>query len=97
MLANQKNLNQINYLSKTTENNISFFSTTNELNNCKLGSNEKRKIFDIFHKKEIECQNKLESNGTNNPPFVYKCIYCEKKYKNLNRFEFHMKIHVSQK
>ena len=95
MLANQENLNQLNYLSKTTENNLSFFSTTNELNNYKLVPNEKRKIFDIFHKKEIECQNQLESNGQNNSPFFYKCIYCDKKYKNLNRFEFHMKIHVS--
>ena len=29
------------------------------------------------------------------PNALYKCIYCGKEYKNNNRIETHMRVHVS--
>ena len=48
---------------------------------------KKKNIFEVMHKKEIiytKFQNAL-----------YKCIYCGKEYKNNNRIETHMRVHVS--
>ena len=48
---------------------------------------KKKNIFEVIHKKEIIY--------TKFPNFLYKCIYCGKEYKNNNRFEIHMRVHVS--
>lgn len=50
-------------------------------------SEKKKNIFEVMHKKEI-----LYTKSQN---ALYKCIYCGKKYKNNNRIETHMRIHVS--
>jgi uncharacterized Zn-finger protein len=51
--------------------------------NVKKHKNNKRNLI----KKEIIY--------TKFPNFLYKCIYCGKEYKNNNRFEIHMRVHVS--
>ena len=99
MLESQKK-NKRTDLSKTNENNISFFSISYEQKNNKSNKNEKKKIFEVFHKNEkiFHIQNKLENNIQEKYfSFYYKCIYCGKKFNNINAFEIHMKIHVSYK
>ena len=92
-------------LSEKTEHNISFLvSTTSFFNEQNLNIKKSnyhggKKIFEIFHKKEI-ILNEININDelSKNQEFIlYKCIYCENKYNNINRFEAHMKIHVSYK
>lgn len=59
---------------------------------------KKKKIFEVFHKKEIVYianntnENKDKTKSSQN--VQYKCFYCKNKYKNLNAFESHMKKHV---
>jgi uncharacterized Zn-finger protein len=48
---------------------------------------KKKNIFEVIHKKEI-IYTKFQKT-------LYKCIYCGKKYKNNNRIETHMRVHVS--
>ena len=48
---------------------------------------KKKNIFEVIHKKEI-----IYSKF---PNALYKCIYCGKEYKNNNRIEAHMRVHVS--
>ena len=58
----------------------------------------KKRVFEVFHKKEIiyinqdSVSNNEESKSS---PIQYKCIYCGNSYNSINRFETHMKIHVS--
>ena len=89
-------MNQTADQSKTIEFNSSFISSSNEKNYPKLGTNEKKRIFEVFHKSEIICKNALDNQTQKKDTFKqHKCIYCGKIYKNINRFEVHMKIHVS--
>ena len=64
----------------------------------KNDSKQKKKVFEVFNKKETisSIQEKISKNiGKTHQIFQYKCIYCGNKYNNMNRFEAHMKIHVS--
>ena len=81
-------------LSKSTINSI--LSNPSVLNKKNL-NNKKEKIFEVFHKKEIVYiinSNENKDKAKNSQIIQYKCIYCKKKYNNLNGFETHMKNHV---
>ena len=91
--------------SETTEHNM-FFGFASPLSiNDKLVSNTekpkgKKRVFEVFHKKEtiyLTPDSVSSNEGEKNPSIQYKCIYCGNKYNNMNRFEAHMRIHVSQK
>lgn len=94
-------------LSENTEsNNLLFLSTPSFLNErneqneqnsiYKFENQNEKKIFEVFHKKEIlyDDQNTSENNkdSTN---IQYKCIYCQNLFNNINKFESHMRKHVS--
>ena len=83
-------------LSESTENKNTLFSnlslTNEEIIFAKKGNKCIKKIFEVFHKKEIISN---ELNKPENINIKYKCIYCGNKYNNFNRFEAHMRIHVS--
>lgn len=73
-------------------------SSVNKKRNNNIKEKSKKRVFEVFHKKEmIYSKNDSIFNkiGQNNPIFQYKCIYCGNKYNNMNRFEAHMRIHVS--
>ena len=96
------NRNVISDLSETPESNISFlFSTPSSSNvqnpNIEPKCYEDKKIFEIFHKKEIILNiiDIKNSNSKKKESILYKCIYCYNKYNNIYRLEAHMKIHVS--
>ena len=59
---------------------------------------QKKRFFEVYHKKEIIYINK-DKNPNNNADkksiIHFKCIYCGSEYNNINRFEAHMRIHVS--
>ena len=80
-------------LSKSTINSI--FSNPSVKKNT---NNKEEKIFEVFHKKEIvyinNNSNENKDKSKNSQIIQYKCIYCKKKYNNLNGFETHMKNHV---
>ena len=89
---------------ETTEHNMSFCFATPSNVNAQWGTikpiqKSKKRIFEVFHKKEIIY---LNSDSVSNneeeklPSIQYKCIYCGNKYNNMNRFESHMRIHVSK-
>ena len=90
-------------ISENSEVNISLYynganSTNQELITNNLSSNHKKRIFEVFHKKEmIYLVNDSISNKVKEKQslYQYKCIYCGNKYNNMNRFEAHMRIHVS--
>jgi len=92
-----------NIFSEKAEVNLSycFNSSNNLLEKLVLNKNDskqKKKVFEVFHKKETisSIQEKISKNiGKTHQIFQYKCIYCGNKYNNMNRFEAHMKIHVS--
>ena len=89
-------MNQTSDQSKTIDFSSSFITSSNEKNYHKPGTNEKKRIFEIFHKSEIICKNTSDNQSqTKDILKQHKCIYCGKIYKNINRFEVHMKIHVS--
>ena len=91
-------MNQTSDQSKSIEYNSSFISSSNEQNYLKSASKEKKRIFEIFHKSEIIYldPNKLDKGSEKDElNKQHKCIYCQKIFKNINRFEVHMKIHVS--
>ena len=73
-------------------------SSSKELISNKMSSKQKKRVFEVFHKKEMICSvpdsisNKVEEKQS---IYQYKCIYCGNKYNNMNRFEAHMRIHVS--
>ena len=58
----------------------------------------KKRVFEVFHKKEIIYinQDSVSNNEESKSSSIqYKCIYCGNSYNSINRFETHMKIHVS--
>ena len=90
-------------ISDNNEPNISLCfngssSTNQELTSNKVNTKQKKRIFEVFHKKELiysvtdSISNKL---GDKQSIYQYKCVYCGNKYNNMNRFEAHMRIHVS--
>ena len=100
MFKSQEKKNKETDLSKTSENNISFYSKLNEQNNFKIIENENKKIFEIFHKYEkvyFNIYNKGKKNEKYSSSSKFKCIYCKKYFRNIYQFEIHMKIHVSHK
>ena len=90
MFKSEEKQNQRTDFSKTNENNIFIFSISKSRNN------EKKKIFKVFHKNEkiYHIQDNTQKKYLS---LYYKCIYCGKKFNNINVFEVHMKIHVSYK
>ena len=91
-------------MSENSEVNISLYyngtnSMNQELTTNKINSKDKKRIFEVFHKKEMiylvhdSISNKV---GEKQSLYQYKCIYCGNKYHNMNRFEAHMRIHVSK-
>ena len=93
-----------NNFSEQTEINIEFCfnpssSIKQQWRNINKNAIQKKRVFEVFHKKEMICSepdsisNKV---GEKHPLFYYKCIYCGNKYNNMNRFEAHMRIHVSK-
>ena len=73
-------------------------SSVNKKRNNNIKEKSKKRVFEVFHKKETIYSNNdsiFNKIGQNNPIFQYKCIYCGNKYNNMNRFEAHMRIHVS--
>ena len=89
--------------SETVHNNLNINSTSSptiklELEKEKLNQKPKKKIFEVFHKMEIIYinQDSSDKNEDNKNLLIqYKCIYCGNIYNNMNRFEAHMKMHVS--
>ncbi len=83
------------YLQEESEQNQSFIYSL--LESKEKNSKEKeKKFFEIFHKKEEISNNKekhLESEE--NQINQFKCFYCQNLYNNINRFEAHMRLHVS--
>ena len=58
----------------------------------------KKKVFEVFHKKQIIYLNQVSVSNNEegkSSSIQYKCIYCGNSYNSINRFETHMKIHVS--
>lgn len=89
-------------LSESGDVNISFYfngtNTRKELISNKMSSNQKKRIFEVFHKKEMihSVPDSISDKvGEKQYIYQYKCIYCGNKYNNMNRFEAHMRIHVS--
>lgn len=87
--------------SETAQQNMSFniqLSTNKNEQSEKQNLNSKKRVFEVFHKKEIIYLNhELISNSeeTKSSSILYKCIYCGNSYNSINRFETHMKMHVS--
>ena len=73
-------------------------SKLNKSESNEQNSNEK-KIFEILHKKEeisIISNNKGKFQKSKNSQIIqFKCFYCKNPYNNINRFETHMRLHVS--
>ena len=73
-------------------------SKLNKSESNEQNSNEK-KIFEILHKKEeisIISNNKGKFQKSKNSQIIqFKCFYCKNQYNNINRFETHMRLHVS--
>ena len=93
-----------NNFCQNTEVNIRFcFNSANNLRDNwgenKISSKPKKRVFEVFHKKEMICtspESVSSKEGKKKLIFKYRCIYCGNKYNNMNRFEAHMRIHVSQ-
>ena len=93
-----------NNFSRNTEINISFCFNSpdtiiNKWETNKICSKPKKRVFEVFHKKEMICTSPDSvsiKDGKKKPIIKYRCIYCGNKYNNMNRFEAHMRIHVSQ-
>ena len=93
-----------NIFSENEEINFSYcFNSSNNIIDEWISNNnnskQKKKIFEVFHKKETIYSNPepISNNiGKSHQIFQYKCIYCGNKYNNMNRFEAHMRIHVSK-
>ena len=79
--------------SKSKENH----SAINENISNNKKENKISKVFEVFHKNETIFINKnSELNSKINQIIKYKCFYCGNSYKNRNRLEIHMIIHVSK-
>ena len=97
-------MSKLSDFSETTEHNMSFCYTNPSNMNMQWGINKtnpksKKRVFEVFHKKEMIylTPDSISSNdGEKIPSIQYKCIYCGNKYNNMNRFEAHMRIHVSK-
>jgi len=77
--------------------NISISTNLNEQSEKQILKSKKR-VFEVFHKKEIIYINQdsvLNNEESKSSSIQYKCIYCGNTYNSINRFETHMKIHVS--
>lgn len=89
-------------LLETKENNISyFFSPSNNQSSIskKSKKDKRKKIFEVFHKKEIIYPEKKDEEKKENfekyHSIQYKCFYCQIILCNINRYESHIKVHVS--
>ena len=97
-------MSKLSDFSETTEHNMSFCYTTPSNVNSRWGINKanpksKKRVFEVFHKKEmiyLTPDSVSNNEGEKMPSVQYKCIYCGNKYNNMNRFEAHMRIHVSE-
>ena len=95
----------ISELSESNSHNISFsFSTPSSANGQNsISKNSKilgeKKIFEVFHKKEVIINEGTsydkDEKSKNSQSLLYKCFYCENTYNYINRFESHMRKHVS--
>jgi len=77
--------------------NIPITTNLNEQSEKQILKSKKR-VFEVFHKKEIIYinQDSVSNNEESKSSSIqYKCIYCGNTYNSINRFETHMKIHVS--
>ncbi len=100
-MANIKNDIPSN-LSELTDHNISFFFSSSKDQSSiskKSKKDEGKKIFEVFHKKEIVYPEKKSEEKKENckkyRSIQYKCFYCQNILSNINRYESHIKIHVS--
>ena len=87
--------------SETAQQNMSLnipISTNLNEQSDKQTLKSKKRVFEVFHKKEIIYinQDSVSNNEESKSSSIqYKCIYCGNAYNSINRFETHMKIHVS--
>ena len=87
--------------SETAQQNMSYniqISSNQNEQSEKQNLKSKKKVFEVFHKKEIIYLNQdsiSNSEETKYSSILYKCIYCGNSYNVINRFETHMKMHVS--
>ena len=96
-------MSKIDDFSETVHNSLNINLTATptiklELEKEEPNQKQKKMIFEVFHKKEIiyinqDSSSKNEDNK--NILIQYKCVYCSNLYNNMNRFEAHMKMHVS--
>ena len=88
--------------SETAQNNMSLLipiSANQNEQSEKDNLKSKKRVFEVFHKKEIIYINQDSVSKNEESKFSsiqYKCIYCNNSYSSINRFETHMKIHVSK-
>ena len=97
MFTPNKDINP-EYLTDLTSPNPSSLIEQNSFNNQGTDNANIKRIFQVFHKKEIiiHKQNLSKKISIKNSRYIiYKCIYCGNKFNKINRFESHMKIHVS--
>ena len=97
MFTPNKDINP-EYLTDLTSPNPSSLIEQNSFNNQGTDNANIKRIFQVFHKKEIIIHKQNLSKKIsikNSRHVIYKCIYCGNKFNKINRFESHMKIHVS--
>ena len=99
------NMDVISEFSESNTHNISFSfsnpSSANGQNSISKISKTlgEKKIFEVFHKKEVIINKgssyDKDEKSKNSQAILYKCFYCENTYNYINRFESHMRTHVS--
>ncbi len=101
----KSNMDIISESSEQIGQNLSIYfsnqSSTNELNSIskKSKTQSEKKIFEVFHKKELiynENNSEKKNDKSNSQSISYKCFYCENTFSYINRFEAHMRTHVSK-
>ena len=101
----KSNMDIISESSEQNIQNLSIYfsnqSSTNELNSIskKSKTQAEKKMFEVFHKKELiynENNSQKKDDKSNSQSISYKCFYCENTFSYINRFEAHMRTHVSK-
>ena len=84
--------------SETAQNNMSLLIPISANQNEQSEKDNLKSKKRVFHKKEIIYINQdsvSKNEESKSSSIQYKCIYCNNSYSSINRFETHMKIHVS--
>ena len=84
-------------MSKSNKDNQCFTQEeSSPVESSESSPKKEKKIFAIFHKKTEILISENESKSKNSQSIKFKCFYCRNQYNKINRFEAHMKLHVSQ-